>query len=135
MTKPTPIKDQDALVQLERVAAQFEAWRRNKTSRSEKIPEPLLQEAQKLKSYIGSSAVQRRLGLTKAQLEKGMAAPTAKSGGAQAEFVQVVPAQSVASRTELVIDVNLPDGTKISLSGLSQSDPLALLAKILPSPC
>ncbi len=132
MTFETQTINQAGQHQLDIIAAEFEDWRRQKKSAHEKIPESLLREAQKLTQHLGVTAVRRRLGITKGQMDKLDALkPTTTVN--EPDFMQLVPANSkaAASHPNLTIDICTPLGVKISLSGLSQQDPLALIAKLL----
>ncbi len=132
MTFEAQTANQAGQHQLDIIAAEFEDWRRQKKSIQEKIPESLLREAQKLTQHVGVTAVRRRLGITKGQMDKLDAyQPTATAN--EPDFMQLVPAnnKTPAQHPNLTIDICTPLGVKISLSGLSQKDPLALIAKLL----
>jgi len=121
--------------QLEAVAIEIEDWRRNKKSRVEKIPESLLREAQKLSEHLGASVVRRKLGITKAQMDKldSLSKPELDTSS-ESNFMQLVPAGTGEKPTEqsgLTIDISTPNGIKISLSGLAHNDPLALIATLI----
>ncbi len=118
--------------QLEAIAVEFDSWRGNKKSRVEKIPENLLREAQKLSEHLGVTVVRRRLGITKAQMDK-RDSPGQSDGPDDPDFMQLVPAASKPSETQtgLTVDISTANGVKISLSGLALNDPLALIAKLI----
>lgn len=118
--------------QLDLVAAEFKHWRHHKKSGAEKVPESLLREAQKLTAHLGVTAVRRRLGITKAQMDRLNPNKQAQAPKAS-EFMQLMPtdAKATARPPHLSIDICTPKGVKISLSGLSQQDPLALIAKLI----
>lgn len=120
--------------QLDRIAVKFEDWRRQKTSHSAKIPETLLHEALKLSQHLGATTVRRRLGITKQQMDKFDAAQQADQVTRESGFMQLVANNPQATPSELTIDIGLPTGVKISLSGLSHKDPLALIAKLIDLP-
>ena len=46
--------------QLDAVAAEFDLWRSQKTKRAEKVPRPLLREAQKLSQHYMAVATMHR---------------------------------------------------------------------------
>lgn len=132
MTFETQSINQAGQDQLDIVAGEFEDWRRQKKYRREKIPGKLLREAQKLTQHLGATAVRRRLGLTKGQINKLDAEQP--FGLTQApEFMQLISAsgKTTSQSSGLSIDICTPKGIKISLSGLPQKDPLALMAKLL----
>lgn len=120
--------------QLDAIAAKFEDWRRQKTSRSAKIPEALLREAQKLSQHLGATVVRRRLGITKGQMDKLDAPKHRDEFTRETDFMQLVPTRASTQHLELTIDICTPAGVKISLSGLSHQDPLALIAKLIDMP-
>lgn len=133
MTFESQSREQAGLDQLEKVALEFESWRRNKKSHTEKIPQSLLREAQKLTQHLGSTAVRQRLGITKGQLDKLEGPkPTANEGSAQADFMQVVPVVNAKTPpATLTINICTPQGITISLSGLAHNDPLPLIAQLI----
>lgn len=138
MTFESQITDQAGLDQLNRVAAEFDRWRGQKINRREKIPEALLREAQKLTQHYKATEVRRRLGLSKAQLDKleGLDQVPGKVSDKAPTLMRLVPHQEEAHREEvyhpeLTIDVCTPQGVKISLSGFSVQDPLAMIAKLI----
>lgn len=119
--------------QLDIVAAQFDEWRSQKTTRSARIPEALLREAKKLTEHLVASSVRRRLGITKGQLDKLDATvhTTTNKGTGETDFMQLIPTQRQSLYPELTIDICTPSGVKISLSGLSHKDPLAIIATLI----
>ena len=122
--------------QLDVVAAMFEEWRQQKTSKSARIPEALLHEAQQLTQHLGVTAVRRRLGITKGQMDKFEAAKQSAEVSQETDFMQLVPSDHQSQYPELTIDIYTPKGVKISLSGLSHKDPLALIANLIGAePC
>lgn len=128
--------DQAGQDQLDKVAAEFDNWRRQKTSKSQRIPEALLREAQKLTQHLGSTPVRRRLGITKGQLDKLVDAQKPDNTAHDINFMQLVPATAEAQHRTLTIDICMPTGVKISLSGFSRPDPLALIARLIEDePC
>lgn len=132
MTFESQSREQAGLDQLEKVALEFESWRRNKKSHTEKIPQSLLREAQKLTQHLGSRAVRQRLGITKSQLDK-LEGPKPKSDEsiAQADFMQVVPVDAKTPPATLTVNICTPQGITISLSGLAYNDPLPLIAQLI----
>lgn len=132
MTFETQSINQAGQDQLDIVAGEFEDWRCQKKYRREKIPGKLLREAQKLTQHLGATVVRRRLGLTKGQIDKLDTEKPSVSTKAP-EFMQLIPAagKTVSQSPGLSIDICTPKGIKISLSGLPQKDPLALMAKLL----
>lgn len=132
MTFETQAANQAGQDQLDIIAAEFEHWRSQKKSAHEKIPESLLREAQKLTEHLGVTCVRRRLGITKGQMDKLDALKQADTVN-ELDFMQLVAAndKTAAPHPNLIIDIVTPLGVKISLSGLSQKDPLALIAKLL----
>ncbi len=136
MTFESQTVNQAGQDQLDKVAAEFDNWRRQKTSKSQRIPEALLREAQKLTQHLGSTPVRRRLRITQAQLDKLDATGKSADGTRDVNFMQLVPAADKASRRALTIDICTPTGVKISLSGFSKPNPLALIAKLIEDePC
>jgi len=134
MTFESQTLNQAGQNQLDRIAAQFEEWRRQKTSRSARIPEVLLHEAHKLTQHLGATVVRRRLGITKGQLDKLDAATQLDKTIGNTDFMQLVTANTPTEHPELSIDIYTPTGVKISLSGLAYKDPLALIAKLIDVP-
>ena len=97
-----------------------------------------MREAQKLSQHYKASNVRRRLGLSKAQMDKLDAPDQTQHHQVQAEglddtssFMRLVPHQEEVHHTELTVDVCTPQGVKISLSGFSTQDPLAVIAKLI----
>jgi hypothetical protein len=120
--------------QLERVTAEFDQWRQQKTKRNEKIPRRLLEEARKLSEHFKASKVCQRLGLTKAQMDN-IDENNQKNGATMhPEFMRLVPhsedANSV-SPSELTVEISTPEGLKIRFSNLAQQEPLSLIAKFI----
>ena len=57
-------------------------------------------------------------------------------GTRDVNFMQLVPAAAQAPQRTLTVDICIPTGVKISLSGFSRPDPLALIAKLIEvEPC
>ena len=131
MTYESRTINQAGQKQLEVVAAKFEEWRQQKTSKSARIPEALLHEAQQLTQYLGVTVVRRRLGITKGQMDRFEAAKHSAEVSQETDFMQLVPNNHQSQHPELTIDVYTPEGVKISLSGLSHKDPLTLIAKLI----
>jgi len=133
MTYESKITNEAGQHQLDLVATEFDNWRRHKTRRAERIPSALLHEAQKLSEHLGATTAQRRLGITKGQMDKfnGIVKPPTATG--VADFMQLVPIDSSTApgQSDLTVDICLPSGVKLSLSGLTQNDPLALIAKLI----
>jgi len=133
MTFESQATDQAGQDQLDKVAAEFDRWRSQKTTRAERVPASLLREAQKLSQHYKAAEVRRRLGLSKAQLDK-LDALDQKQGNDRdkaLDFMRLVPQGKEAHHPELTIDVCTPQGVKISLSGFSAQDPLAVIAKLI----
>jgi len=134
MTFETQTANRAGLHQLDLVAAKFEEWRQQKKSRAEKIPVSLLEEAQKLTEHLKVSTVRQRLGVTKGQLDNFNGIKnTKKASAAETDFMQLIPAIAKPStlNPNLTIDICTSKGVKISLSGLIEENPLALIAKLL----
>ncbi|GMR18695.1 MAG: hypothetical protein BMS9Abin33_1128 [Gammaproteobacteria bacterium] len=131
MTYESQAINQAGQNQLDLVAAKFEDWRRQKTSRSSRIPEALLREAKNLSQHLGATVVRRRLGITKGQMDKLDASKLTDNVAQEADFMQLVPSHSQIPHPEFTIDICTPNGVKISLSGLSHKDPLALIATLI----
>jgi hypothetical protein len=131
MTFETQTANQAGEAQLARVAEEFEQWRRQKTTRSERVPAALLREAQKLSQHYQAAEVRRRLGLSKSQWDKLDENKRKAETSEGAEFMRLVPDTQTSKSSELTIDVITAQGVKICLSGLSQQDPLALIAKLI----
>ena len=122
--------------QLEKLAAEFDLWRSQKKSQAERIPESLIREAQKLSEFIDASQVRKRLKLTPKQIHRLQELnESSQPARAQADFLQLTPvtvqAQSTLETPALRIDICTPQGMKISLSGLAEQDPLAMIAKLI----
>lgn len=133
MTFESQTADRAGQHQLEAVATEFDRWRSQKTTRAERIPASLLREARKLSQHYQASEVRRRLGLTKAQWDK-LEAPDQERHqprGEAPDFMRLVPHHLETYHPELTIDVCTPHGVKISLSGFSAQDPLAMIAKLI----
>ena len=130
MTFESQTTDQAGQDQLDRLAAEFDHWRSQKTTRGEKVPESLLREAQKLTQHYRAGEVRRRLGLTKTQLDRLDQAQRHTPNKAP-QFVRLVPHREQPHHPELTIDVYTAQGVKISLSGFSSQDPLAMIARLI----
>jgi hypothetical protein len=133
MTFESQISDKAGQDQLDAVAAEFDRWRAQKTTRAERIPASLLREAQKLSQHYKVTEVRRRLGVSKAQLDK-LEAPGQERCNERdeaPEFMRLVPYPQEAHHPGLTIDVCTPQGVKISLSGFSAQDPLAMIARLI----
>lgn len=133
MTYLSQTTDQAGQDQLDAVAAEFDRWRGQKTTRAERVPESLLREAQKLSQHYKATEVRRRLGLSKVQMDKLDALDKAQhnDNDEAPDFMRLVPHCQEAHHPELTIDVCTPQGVKISLSGFSSQDPLAMIAKLI----
>ena len=105
-------------------------WRDNKKHSHEKIPQTLLDAALKLSNHYGSTQVRRRLGISNAQLKRLQSTKLNKS----VDFIDV-PQLKTASRTDsataLCVEIHTPSGTTITLSGLPDTQPLPLIAKLI----
>lgn len=134
MTYESRVLNQAGQNQLDSVAAKFEDWRRQKTSRSARIPEALLREAQQLSQHLGATVVRRRLGITKGQMDKLDAGNKPDKATRETDFMQLVATNAPSRPPELRIDICTPTGVNISLSGLAHKDPLALIAKLIDMP-
>ena len=132
MTYESKTANKAGLDQLEKVATEFDTWRSQKKHKNEKIPGSLLREAQKLTQHLEVKAVRQRLGITKGQMDKVNALKQVEATSTS-DFLQLVPAsgESALQHPSLTIDICTADGIKISLAGLSQKDPLALVAKLI----
>jgi hypothetical protein len=133
MTFESQATDKAGQDQLDAVAAEFDLWRSQKTKRAEKVPLSLLREAQKLSQYYKATEVRRRLGLTKLQMDKLEALDQGQHGSRDdaPQFMRLVPHRQEEHHPELTINVCTPQGVKISLSGFSTRDPLAMIAKLI----
>ena len=134
MTFETQTANRAGLQQLDLVAAKFDDWRQQKTSQAEKIPVSLLEEAQKLTEHLKVSTVRQRLGVTKKQLDAyNNTKNNNKESTAETDFMQLVPTVTNISSAnpDLTIDICTSKGVKISLSGLREESPLALIEKLL----
>ncbi len=133
MTYLSQTVDQAGQEQLDAVAAEFDRWRSQKTTRAEKVPESLLREAQKLSQHYKATEVRRRLGLSKVQMDKLDALDQTQHNDRDdaPDFMRLVPHRQEAQHPELTIDVCTPQGVKISLSGFSAQDPLSMIAKLI----
>ncbi len=131
MTYESRTINQAGQKQLDVVATKFEEWRQQKTSKSARIPEALLHEAQQLTQHLGVTVVRRRLGITKGQMDKFEAAKHSAEVSQETDFMQWVPSDRQSQHPELTIDIYTPKGVKISLSGLSHKDPMTLIANLI----
>jgi uncharacterized membrane-anchored protein YhcB (DUF1043 family) len=133
MTFESQVTDQAGQDQLEAVAAEFDRWRSQKSTHAERIPATLLREAQKLSQHYKATEVRRRLGLSKAQLDKFEALDQERHNEREEapDFMRLVPHHQQAHPAELTIVVCTPQGVKMSLSGFSAQDPLAIIAKLI----
>jgi len=133
---------------LDAVAAEFQAWRNNKKSRSEKIPDELLNKAKALAGEFKPSILQKRLNLSSAQLNPNKPKSTASASSQHSkkpapstdQFIQlpnpVVTHQPQHINTGLSVDIITAQGVRISVSGLIQQDPSVLLSQLLgDAPC
>lgn len=149
MTFETDVVDKAGQDQLEVVANKFSQWRSTKTTRAQKVPAELMREAQELSKHYRAAEVRRRLGLSKAQMDKldqldRPAADQHSSPGVQSktksldsapDFMKLVPIgeqpESPPLSSPLTIDICTPQGVKISLSGFAIQDPLPMIAKLI----
>ena len=130
MTFETQATKQAAQDQLDLVAKEFDDWRKQKKYKKEKIPLKLLREAQKLTEHLEEKTVRRRLGITNGQLNRSDCEKNAIENGSS-DFVKLSALDANTGCESLRVDIYTPDGIKISLSGLSQQDPLALISKLI----
>jgi ribosomal protein S15P/S13E len=131
MTVDTQSINQAGADQLEKLVAEFELWRGQKKSRTEQIPETLLQEAQKLTQHCKASLVRKRLGLTTGKMKKmAEIKNTAGQSSESTEFMALAPHNTPSISKEIKIEVCTPQGLRITLSGTAEQDPLAIIAKI-----
>jgi|GEM_PF-5180243 len=141
MTFETEVVDKAGQDQFEAVASKFAQWRSTKTTRAQKVPLELMREAQELSKHYQASEVRRRLGLSKAQMDKldQQSRPSIqnkpKAQDVPPDFMKLVP---IAEQSEpspltspLTIDICTPQGVKISLSGFATQDPLPMIAKLI----
>jgi hypothetical protein len=149
MTFGTDVVDKAGQDQLEVVANKFAQWRSTKTTRAQKVPDELMREAQELSKRYRAAEVRRRLGLSKAQMDKldqldrrtagQQSTPGVNSNANSLDrapgFVKLVPMgeqpESPPLNSPLTIDICTPQGVKISLSGFANQNPLPMIAKLI----
>ncbi len=135
MTFESQALEQAGNEQLDKLAEEFGRWRLQKKSQAERIPESLIREAQKLSEFIDASQVRKRLKLTQKQMNKLHAQnEPSQTTRAQSDFIKLTP-QAVQPQelSALRIDILTPQGMKISLSGLAEQNPVAMIAKLIGS--
>jgi hypothetical protein len=105
--------------QLDQLAGQFEHWRQTRSHRSERIPQPLWDQAVALARVLPRTRVAQHLRLSAKDLKKQMAAelePNAAAGRPMPGFIEVPPATVNAqapSTTE--IELQRKDGARLRL--------------------
>jgi len=119
--------------QLERVAGQFEHWRRNRSHPCERIPQALWDQAAALATERAYSQVAKHLRLSPSDLKKHMTAqqhPTSRVPTPALSFVEVPPAPDpcpASSGTE--IELQRADGARLRLRSGESILPLAALVQ------
>ncbi len=139
MTFESQTLEQAGNEHLDKLAEEFDRWRSQKKSQAERIPESLIREARKLSEFIDASQVRKRLKLTQKQVSK-LQAPNepSQTPRVQSDFIKLTPpdiSQTVQPQEPpaLRIDILTPQGMKISLSGLAEQNPVAMIAKLIGS--
>lgn len=125
----TQSTDQAGADQLDKLAKEFELWRNQKQSLSERIPQTLLREAQKLSQHYKASAVRQKLGISKKQLDKLEALD--RTPVDSSDFLAVYTEQPTPQLHELTIEITTPQGVKMTLSGFAEQHPLPFIAKLI----
>jgi hypothetical protein len=119
--------------QLDQVAGQFERWRQHRSHPSERIPQPLWDQAAALATELPYSRVAQHLRLSPSDLKKHMVAPkghTSRLPMPALSFVEVPPAAAypvAKSRTE--IELHRPDGARLQLRSSDATLPLTALVR------
>jgi hypothetical protein len=139
MTFESQALEQAGNEQLDKLAEEFDRWRSQKKSQAERIPESLIREAQKLSEFIDASQVRKRLKLTQKQMSKLQSQnEPSQTARVQSDFIKLTPpdiSQTVQPQEPpaLRIDIITPQGMKISLSGLAEQNPVAMIDKLIGS--
>ena len=119
--------------QLDRVAGQFEHWRRNRSHPSERIPQALWDQAAALATVLPYSHVAKHLRLSPSDLKRYMRAhqqPLSRVPAPALSFVEVPPAPEhpmTLSGTE--IELQRADGARLRLRSGDSALPLAALVR------
>ena len=125
---------------LDALATEFRTWRNNKKSRSEKIPDELLNKARALTGEFKHSTINKRLNLSGGQLNSQKAKSSTSSqhrknqAPSKDQFIQLpdpVATPPHNFNAGLSVDIVTAQGVCISVSGLMQQNPVALLSQIL----
>jgi hypothetical protein len=105
--------------QLDPLAGQFEHWRQSRTHPSERIPQPLWDQAVALARVLPHPRVAHHLRLSSNDLKKQMAKQTEADPVAPAptaSFVEVPPAPT-RSQPSSATEIERPDGARLRLTG------------------
>jgi hypothetical protein len=107
--------------QLDPLAGQFEHWRQSRTRPSERIPQPLWDQAVALASVVPHPRVAPHLRLSSNDLKKQTAKQTAADPAAPAptaSFVEVPPAPTRSQPSSATAtEIERPDGARLRLTG------------------
>jgi hypothetical protein len=111
---------------IEKVVVELEQWRKNKKG-GERIPESLWEAAVDLTRHYSIYHVSRRLRLSYADLKKRVHNSKEEEPGS-CKFIELTPAQVVASGGECIIEMHRRDGAgmKITVRGAMDCDLIEL---------
>jgi hypothetical protein len=132
MTFSTPWPTDDPTDdQLAHVARQFEAWRQQRSHPSERIPQPLWDQAVALTRGRSYSQVAKLLRLAPSDLKKQMRAlPVPSSPPPALHFVEVpVPPALPLPRPDTELELARADGARLRLRSGDATLPLAALVR------
>ncbi len=108
--------------QLDQLAAQFEYWRQTRSNRSERIPQPLWDQAVVLARVLPPTRVVQHLRLASNDLKKQMAAEIDPHGGTGSPdrtptgFIELPPdTDEPLATTTTEIEVQRQDGARLRL--------------------
>ncbi len=118
---------------LDQLAGQFEHWRQTRSHPSERIPQPLWDQAAALARVLPRSRVAQHLRISPSDLNKHMATrpeATPATPRTPPPFVEVssIPAGSPATAT-LEIELDRPDGTHLRLRCPESTAPVVALVR------
>ena len=119
--------------QLDRLAGQFEHWRRTRSHPSERIPHRLWQQAAALAQVLPHCRVAQRLRLSPNDLKKHMVTqrdskPTASLTPSPCVAVPPTPAWSPAT-VAMEVELERPDGARLRLRCPESTSPVAAVVR------
>jgi hypothetical protein len=119
--------------QLDQLAGQFAHWRQHRSHPSERIPQPLWDQAATLAAVIPYSRVAKQLRLSPSDLKKQVLAqqdPTSRAPVAPLSFVEVPPPpEHPMTRPGTEIELQRADGARLHLYSGDSTLPLAALVR------